>query len=98
MLGILLAATVAAGPPTPPKAQPLPAQPPICQPVRQQQTANHDRVGPQKLGDLPDAERYHAVWKEAGGCAIDEVWQNGRWVDRWGGPAQPRLRHAGDGR
>jgi hypothetical protein len=91
MLGILLAATVAVSSPAPqPAAQP-------CAPTRQQAAAKPDRVGPQKLDDLPDPERYHAVWKEADGCPIDEVWQNGRWVDRWAGPARPGLRHAGDG-
>jgi hypothetical protein len=90
MLGVLLAATVAAAPLPPPVARP-----PLCAPVREQTAAKPGRVGPQQLGDLPDAERYHAVWKTAGGCPIDEVWQNGRWVDRWAGPARG-LRQAGD--
>jgi hypothetical protein len=92
MLGILLAATVAASSPPLPVAHPLP-----CPALHKQQTVSSGSVGPQKLGDLPDAEPYHAVWKTAGGCPIDEVWQNGRWVDRWAGPARPALRHAGDG-
>jgi hypothetical protein len=90
MLGILLAATVAAAAPPP-----APVKPPIpCPSVHKLKTADPGSVGPQKLGDLPDAERYHAVWKEAGGCPIDEVYVNGRWVDRWTGAARPSLRDA----
>ena len=80
MLGILLAVTVVASPTT--RFVPHPMACPI---VGQQKTADRGAVGPKQLGDLPDAERYHAVWKTAGGCPIDEVWQNGRWVDRWAG-------------
>ena len=87
MLGILLAATVATAPP---------ASPPVAHKLRcpavQQKTVATKAPGPQKLGDLPDPELYRAVWKTAGGCPIDEVWQNGRWVDRWSGP--PRLTSA----
>ena len=90
MLGILLAATVAVSSTPPPAAHPLP-----CPGARQQKTVDAGGLNPRRLGDLPDAERYHAVWKEAGGCPIDEVWQTGRWVDRWA--SAPRLRHAGDG-
>jgi hypothetical protein len=86
MLGILLAASVAAASP-PPAAHPLP-----CPATHPQKTAARDRVGPKKLGELPDAEAYHAVWKEAGGCPIDEVYQNGRWVDRWSGQPAPAPR------
>jgi hypothetical protein len=93
MLGILLAATVATSSPAPPLA----AHPAPCPANHSQKTVSTGSVGAQKLGDLPDAERFHAVLKEAGGCPIDEVWQNGRWVDRWAGPAGPGLRHAGDG-
>lgn len=87
VLGILLAASVAAG------SAPLPAarQAP-CPAVHPQKTAEPDRVGQKKLGELPDAEAYHAVWKEAGGCPIDEVLQNGRWVDRWSGQPAPKPR------
>ena len=89
MLGILLAATVVAAPPPPAPVAPQLA----CPAARQQKTVARDKPpGPQKLGDLPNPELYHAVWKEAGGCPIDEVYANGRWVDRWAGP--PRLRHA----
>jgi hypothetical protein len=91
MLGILLAATVAASPPTP-----LPAHQLHCPAARQQKTADRERVGPKKLGDLPDGQFYHAVLKEAGGCPIDEVWQSGRWVDRWTASERPSLRGAGD--
>jgi hypothetical protein len=90
MLGILLAATVAAAPPPPAPA----AHPVSCPGIHKLKTAGPGAVGPQKLGDLPDAERYHAVWKEAGGCPIDEVYVNGRWIDRWTGGAGPRLRDA----
>jgi hypothetical protein len=94
MLGILLAATVGASVPPPSIAQRLP-----CPAVHKLKTAGPTSVGPQKLGDLPDGEFYHAVLKEAGGCPIDEVYQNGRWVDRWSGTKGPELRHAtGDGR
>ncbi len=96
MLGILLAATVAAAPPPPLPSivQRLP-----CPAVRKLKTAGPTSVVPKKLGDLPDGEFYHAVLKEAGGCPIDEVYQNGRWVDRWSGTKGPGLRHAGgDGR
>jgi hypothetical protein len=97
MLGILLAATVAAAAPPPG------AHANICLAVRRQKTVTLETIGPdltraEKLGELPDAERYHAVWKTAGGCAIDEVWRHGRWVDRWAGPAGPDLRPVGDGR
>jgi len=92
MLGILLAATVAAASATPPPA----AHKPPCPAVRQQTTAASDRPGPKKLGELPDAELYRAVWKTAGGCPIDEVYQNGRWVVRWSETPGPDLRHAGD--
>ena len=93
MLGILLAATVVASPPPPA------APPPPCPAASKRKIANTDRVGPRKLGDLPDGAFYHAVLKEAGGCPIDEVLQNGRWVDRWSG--SPRLTSAkahGEGR
>ena len=94
MLGILLAATVAASTTLPPPA----AHPLSCPAARSQKTSAAPRtVGPQKLGDLPDGEFYHAVLKEAGGCPIDEVYQNGRWVDRWSGAEGPELRHAGEG-
>jgi hypothetical protein len=92
MLGILLAATVAASSTPPLAAHQLP-----CPGARQQKTAYPGGVGPKKLGELPDAERFHAVWKEAGGCPIDEVWQSGRWVDRWADAARPRLRGANNG-
>lgn len=92
MLGILLAATVAASPPpAPPAAHRLP-----CPAARQQKAAATDKPGLKRLGDLPDPELYHAVLKQAGGCPIDEVYQNGRWVDRWTGSAGANLRHAGD--
>jgi hypothetical protein len=86
MLGFLLAASA---------PQPLPAAQPLPCPETQQKTANRDQVGPRQLGDLPDGQFYHAVWKQAAGCPIDEVWQNGRWVDRWAGSTQ-RLRNATD--
>jgi hypothetical protein len=90
MLGILLAATVAASaPPPPPAALPLP-----CPAVRKLKTAADKPAGPRKLGDLPDGELYHAVLKEAGGCPIDEVFWKGRWVDRWTGAASPEPRNA----
>jgi xanthosine utilization system XapX-like protein len=89
MLGILLAATVAASPAPPSIAHPLP-----CPAAHPQKTADRESVGPRKLGDLPDGQFYHAIWKEAGGCPIDEVWQNGRWVDRWTGSPPPKLRDA----
>lgn len=88
MLGILLAATVAASAP-PPAAHPLP-----CGALHKLKTAGPAATGPQKLGDLPDAELYHAVWKEAGGCPIDEVFWNGRWIDRWTGAPGPAPRNA----
>jgi len=88
MLGILLAATVAASPLPPPSvAQRLP-----CPAVRKLKTAGPGAAGPQKLGDLPDGELYHAVLKEAGGCPIDEVFFKGRWIDRWTG--RPALSPA----
>jgi len=94
MLGLLLAATVAAASTPAPAARPLP-----CPAVHPQKTAERGRAGPHKLGDLPDAELYHAILKEAGGCPIDEVLQNGRWVDRWSGPPGPEPRPAAhDGR
>ncbi len=104
MLGILLAATVVAAPAPPAAAHPLPdrllaarqfAERLACPATRQLKTVGPGGAGPQKLGDLPDAEAYHAVWKTAGGCPIDEVYQNGRWVDRWSGTKGPGLRHAG---
>ena len=89
MLGILLAATVAAAPP--PAAHPIP-----CPNVHKQKTAvDRGRIGPKTLAELPDGELYHAVWKEAGGCPIDEVFQKGRWVDRWAGAGPPQPRQAG---
>jgi hypothetical protein len=93
MLGILLAATVAASAPPPLAAGPLP-----CAAVHKLKTADATPAGPRKLGDLPDGELYHAVWKEAGGCPIDEVFEHGRWVDRWTGGVGPRLRGAADDR
>ncbi|HEY1753123.1 MAG TPA: hypothetical protein VGG29_17830 [Caulobacteraceae bacterium] len=91
MLGILVAATVASSP-TPPHAAPQLA----CPATRSQRTTYDGRVGPKKLGDLPDGQLYHAVLKEAGGCSIDEVLENGRWVDRLAGPAHSDRRQAGD--
>ena len=82
MLGILLAATVAASVPPPPSiTQRLP-----CPAVHKLKTANRGAASPRQLGDLPDGEFYHAVLKEAGGCPIDEVFFKGRWIDRWTGP------------
>jgi hypothetical protein len=89
MLGILLATTVAASPPPPPATHPV-----ACPAVRKLKTAGPSTVGPKRLGDLPDAELYHAVWKRAGGCPIDEVFWKGRWVDRWTGPPSPEPRNA----
>ena len=86
MLGIVLAAAVAAAPP-PPTAHALP-----CPALRQQKAAARERPGPKRLGDLPDAELYHAVWKTAGGCPIDEVYHDGRWIERWSG--RPKLTGA----
>jgi hypothetical protein len=95
MLGILLAATVAASPPpSPTVAQRLP-----CPAVHKLKTAGPGAAGPRKLGDLPDGELYHAIWKEAGGCPIDEVFFKGRWIDRWTGAPSPAPRNAaGDNR
>lgn len=90
MLGILLAATVAAAPP-PPATHPLP-----CPAVHKLKTASATPAGPQQLGDLPDAELYHAILKEAGGCPIDELFWKGRWVDRWTGAPSPAPRSAAD--
>lgn len=89
MLGILLAATVAAAPPAPPPAaHKLP-----CPAVQQKTVATKSPPGPKNLGELPDPDLYRAVWKTAGGCPIDEVYEHGRWIDRWSNG--PTLSSAG---